>query len=382
MAPLSVESIDRFIGTGNPLAQAGGAATLLRATGGSLYGAAFLAALARKESSFGATAGRFRNNFWGWGVHLGPEVNTSPTVEEGARKVWTGLQSGLYKGAGLVTPSAIIQKYAPPSENNTGLYQSQVNQWFQQLGLSPQTNIFSGSTVPVPAGGMPSSSSPGLQAPTRGAQVASGTGFRLTPAMEAKLRSYIAGSRADVLAGRTPRDVMPVFNALQQAAGQVVDFRGHTRAAAAAAAPAPVAGGAYPGAGPGAANLYGFKAGSIDSGLVYRGGEGGDWGGSLERALALARAVGANPSSQKRSRRLTASGNPSDHWVGSTASYAVDLPASGAAGDALLTKIRQVLGVNLKAGTWNNVNIGGYRYQVGWRTPGHFDHIHVGVRRL
>lgn len=384
MAPLSVESIDRFIGTGNPLAQAGGAQTLLRATGGSLYGAAFLAALARKESSFGATAGRFRNNFWGWGVHLGPEVNTSPSVEEGARKVWTGLQSGLYKGAGLTTPSAIIQKYAPPSENDTGLYQSQVNQWFQQLGLSPQTNIFSGSTVPVPAGGMPSGSSPGLRRPTPGAQIATVAGFRLTPAMQSRLQSYLDGSRADVLAGRTPRDVMPVFNALQQAAGQVVDFRGHTRTGAAAAGPPVVAPatGAYPGAGDGAANLYGFKTGSVDSGLAVRGGEGGDWGGSMERALAVARAVGATPSSQKRSRKLTASGNPSDHWTGSTQSYATDLPTSGKAGDALLAKLQQTLGVPLKAGTWNNVNIGGYRYQVGWRVPGHYDHIHVGVRRL
>lgn len=133
---------------------------------------------------------------------------------------------------------------------------------------------------------------------------------------------------------------------------------------------------------PGPDGLFGFKAGGVDSGLAFRGGAGGNWGGSMPRALSLARAVGANPSSGKRSRKLTASGNPSDHWVGSTQSYATDLPASGAAGDALLKKISQALGVPLKSGTWNNVNIGGYRYQIGWKTSGHFDHVHVGVKKL
>lgn len=211
MAPLTVQAIDRFIGSGNPLAQAGGAQTLLRATGGNLAGAAFLAALARKESSFGATAGKFRNNFWGWGVHLGPNVHTSPTVEEGARKVWTGLQSGLYKGAGLTTPSAIIQKYAPPSENNTGLYQSQVNQWFTQLGLSPQTNIFSGATVPV---------QPGQAAPRSSASSGAAPGFTaqgnvsLTPRTQKQIRNYIVTSQRDVQQGRTPRDVLPIVQRL------------------------------------------------------------------------------------------------------------------------------------------------------------------------
>lgn len=137
---------------------------LLRATNGNLAGAAFLAALAKKESSFGATAGKFRNNFWGWGVHLGPSVYTSPSVEEGARKVWRGLTGSLYKGSGLNTPSTIINRYAPPSENNTALYQNQVNSWFTQMGLSPGTNIFGGPTVatgaapgagPVPPAGPP-----------------------------------------------------------------------------------------------------------------------------------------------------------------------------------------------------------------------------------
>jgi predicted chitinase len=29
-----------------------------------------------------------------------------------------------------------------------------------------------------------------------------------------------------------------------------------------------------------------------------------------------------------------------------------------------------------------NFNVGGYRYQFGWRVAGHFDHIHVGVKKV
>ena len=34
-----------------------------------------------------------------------------------------------------------------------------------------------------------------------------------------------------------------------------------------------------------------------------------------------------------------------------------------------------------KGGTWFNVVKDGYRYQVGWRVPNHFNHIHVGVKK-
>lgn len=378
--PLDIQTIDRFITPGSPLARAGGAQTLVQATGGSLTGAAFLAALARKESEFGRTSGRLGNNLWGWDVHNG---RTFPSILEGAQTVWRGLNSGLYKGSGLTTPAAIIARYAPPSENDTGLYQSQVGQWFRQLGLAPDTNIFSGgAAAPIPTAQQ--FTLPGPR-PTPGpVRSADGTPapavLQLTPLAQKRLAAYLRGSREDVLSGRSPRSILPVLAALGTApvapagvpAG-VTDYGGRTRAATSG----------FPGAqDPGPGGLYGFQPGSVDSGLAFRGGEGGDWGGSMERALALARAVGARPSSQKRSRKLTASGNPSDHWVGSTASYATDLPTSGKAGDALLVQLSHALGVPLRAGQWNNVNIGGYRYQVGWRVPGHYDHIHVGVRRL
>ena len=135
---------------------------------------------------------------------------------------------------------------------------------------------------------------------------------------------------------------------------------------------------------------YGFPTGPVDSGRVVPGGEGGDWGGSMPRALAIARAVGVTPSSQKRSRRMTASGNVSDHFQGATSSYAVDLPAPGAAGDTKFRQVMQYLArlsgdksiARTSPGRWINLNIGGYRYQVGWRVPGHYDHLHVGVQRI
>ena len=110
---------------------------------------------------------------------------------------------------------------------------------------------------------------------------------------------------------------------------------------------------------------------------------GGGWGGSESPALAIAKLSGLPISSQKRDRMLTASGNPSDHWKGSKQSYAVDLGTSGAAGDAAFRKIVTALGrPELKPGAWHNLNINGYRYQIGWRTKDHYDHIHVGVKKL
>jgi hypothetical protein len=110
---------------------------------------------------------------------------------------------------------------------------------------------------------------------------------------------------------------------------------------------------------------------------------GGGWGGAEAPAKRIAQISGLPITSEKRSRMLTASGNPSDHWTGSKQSYAVDLGTSGAAGDRAFRKIVTALGYpHLKPGTWHNLTINGYRYQIGWRTSGHFDHIHVGVKKV
>jgi hypothetical protein len=137
-----------------------------------------------------------------------------------------------------------------------------------------------------------------------------------------------------------------------------------------------------------ASSLFGLPQGNVDSGKVTPGGTNGDWGGSMYKALEVANVanefVGKNiVSSQKRSRQSTASGAVSDHWSGSPDTYAVDLATSGAAGDALLAHIMQWLGhPEYTGGKWFNFNKNGYRYQIGWRVKDHYDHIHVGVKKI
>ena len=138
----------------------------------------------------------------------------------------------------------------------------------------------------------------------------------------------------------------------------------------------------------------GFPTGDVDSRKAMVGGTDGNWNGSMPRALAIAKMAkdnfGVTISSQKRSRKKTSGGNVSQHWVGAVGSYAVDLntPNVTAAtpkdtvGDELWNAIVAYLGKpGLQSGKWQNVKYEGYRYNMGWRTPGHFDHIHVGVRK-
>jgi predicted chitinase len=137
---------------------------------------------------------------------------------------------------------------------------------------------------------------------------------------------------------------------------------------------------------------FGYPVGTVDTVKVFPGGSNGDWGGSMQRALWFARtaddwamANGKNRSlisSQKRSRVLTASGNTSDHYKGNNNAYAVDIAIAGTEGDTLLAYIMEKFGhPEYKGGSWFNITIDGYRYQVGWKVKNHFDHIHVGVKR-
>lgn len=153
--------INRFIARSEPGAPlAGQGAMLVRV--GQKYGVdpRVLAIIARKESQFGKTSGRFKHNAWGWGVHLGPDVYTSPTWEAGAEKVARGLAGSLYKGAGKNTLASIIQTYAPPSENDTGTYIRQIQGWYREMGGNPNANVFkpsawgaAGGTAGTPTGG-------------------------------------------------------------------------------------------------------------------------------------------------------------------------------------------------------------------------------------
>lgn len=370
-------AIDRFIPENTPLGRGDEVSMLLRATGGNYRGAAALAAIARKESSFGGSA-FVPNNYWGYGIHAGPSVNRAPSVEAMAARVWKSLSdtgpSGLYAAKGLNTLPAILNKYAPPSENNTQLYQQQTGGWMKEMGFAPNVNLFSNSpSVTTP---------PSIPSVPQGPQMP-GQNF---PALDfGKLNKLHSKNQADILAGRTPdpKRLQQLLALIQKSLptagpGGTITSKGVEQTTAPA-----MQQGQFQG-------TYGFGAGGVDSGKVVAGGAGGDWGGSMPRSLALARAVGATPSSQKRSIQRTASGGISDHWKGSTTSYATDLPTSGAAGDKLFRKVMAYLGQlsgnpqlsKVSSGTWRNFNIGGYRYQVGWRVPGHYDHVHVGVKRI
>lgn len=138
---------------------------------------------------------------------------------------------------------------------------------------------------------------------------------------------------------------------------------------------------------------FGFKVGNLDSSNVFIGGIGGDWDGSMPRALWFGQVANdwANTNniqnnlivSQKRSKLLTASGKMSDHYKGNLSSYAIDIKASGSSGDSLLAYIMSKFGhPEYKGGSWFNVNKDGYRYQIGWKVPNHFDHIHIGVKKI
>jgi hypothetical protein len=117
---------------------------------------------------------------------------------------------------------------------------------------------------------------------------------------------------------------------------------------------------------------------------------GGGWGGTYDPATVLAnvgREHGLTATSEKRDRKTTASGGVSDHWTGSKDAYAYDLGGSVSSMDRAAMAIARRLGVkyNGRGPLVLTKTIGGIRYQVLYRTDvggNHFDHIHVGTRRV
>ena len=149
----------------------------------------------------------------------------------------------------------------------------------------------------------------------------------------------------------------------------------------------------------GADKTFGLPKGQPHSGKVYLGGEGGDWGGSMQRALAFAKFVmefTGKPdiiSSQKRERVVPGSTENSDHSVNSSTSYAIDIACTGEEGDTILAGIMKWLDdsksstsndnfTSYKGGEWLSFTKEGYRYQIGWKVTGHYDHIHIGVSKV
>jgi hypothetical protein len=117
----------------------------------------------------------------------------------------------------------------------------------------------------------------------------------------------------------------------------------------------------------------------------------GAWGGSEKFALALAelgRRYGCLSTSEKRERKYTSSGGISDHWRGSTDAYAVDIDSAsctlaypGGEADRTAAAIAAVLGMPQHIGTVETVR-GAYRFQLLWQTDGHYNHVHLGVKRV
>lgn len=84
--------------------------------------------------------------------------------------------------------------------------------------------------------------------------------------------------------------------------------------------------------------------------------------------------------------RRTGSPN-SDHYVGRTDSWAVDVAVRGIQQPTPQThlaakRISTALGEANWAGGDLTRTINGYRFQVLWLVEGHYNHVHVGVRKL
>ena len=326
---------------------------------------AFVAGLAGAESSYGKAGYAVgTKNPFGLGVHLGWKFGSyAAATAKLAKTLNDSSYKSLYKQSGL---AGVISRYTPASDGNN---ESQHAANIVRYGGSTASNVYATGVPglgPLPTVPTTVTTPTGVQAPAPKRE----TSFKTTN----DLMSLLSSTTRSLQRGGLPS---------AQYSADFANVASNMSADAATQAPAtPAAKPATP-AGLGTGNSpSGYPTGGVDTGRAYAGGTGGNWGGSMPLALELARRVGATPSSQKRSRQHTANGGVSDHWVGSTNSYAVDLPTSGAAGDKLLAKIAAELGVKLVAGSWNNINIGGYRWNIGWKVPGHFDHVHYGVKKL
>lgn len=117
------------------------------------------------------------------------------------------------------------------------------------------------------------------------------------------------------------------------------------------------------------------------------------WGGSQTLASQFANigfSHGLRAVSEKRDRMSTATGGVSDHWSGNKNAYAFDISNGSHPTpqmDATAMQIANALGVEWDGRSPLEItkNVNGYRVQVLYRTGtggNHFDHIHVGVRRV
>lgn len=380
---------------GTPMAAEAGAIYQAALRGG--INPAFVAGLASAESSFGAAGYAVGSkNPFGLGVHLGWKFPTYAEATTRLAKTLKGLSyPKLYQQRGL---AGIISQYTPASDgNDEGAHARNIIAGGRRTGGdASRVYVKAGQGVPGGAG----MAGTGTPAPAAGGGNPMGTGalngYSIGPEVLEKIMAYMNSARVSIQEGRgkdvlTPEGHQGVMTEILGSLPTASSLAAPTGTPDVTGFPSPITGSA--GASP-LANIdsLGIGFGGVDSRRITRGGAGGTWGGSMPRALAFLEAAqrfGYKPNtsgrwlSQKRGRVHTASGGVSDHYIGSANSYGLDLGVPNTTeGDKLMRQLSGWFGVPYKGGKWLNVNRDGYRYQIGWRTPGHFDHIHVGVKKL
>lgn len=135
----------------------------------------------------------------------------------------------------------------------------------------------------------------------------------------------------------------------------------------------------------------GSRAGGRRGGRVMAG---GGYAGTQKLADAsrpIAERFGVAPSSEKRPRRLTATGNVSDHYEGNRQAYAIDYDTPGNDSDVghkLARSLARRYGVGYRPNSYDSGGTirsrgGTYRVQILYGSGvGHGDHVHLGIRRV
>ena len=292
---------------------------------------ALLVAIAGAESSFGK-ANSGSHNAWGWGPG-----RDFPSWQAAISAIASGLRTG-YFNEGRTTIQQIGAKWAPqgaandPTNLNSNWVEN-VRKFYRELGAGSPVG---GAVSPRVASG--------------GANTSSGM-----PGGSGGLQDAAFQNLSDIATGHY--DPLKALSSLTSVSPSGPAGTGPS--------PAPPAGGG---------GTPSFKPG-------------GGWGGSKNIAYSLTRALGLTATSEKRDRKNTSTGGVSDHWTGSKNAYARDMGGSVSAMDNAAVRLARSLGIAYKKGQAlvATVNRNGYRIQVLYRTNvggNHFDHIHVGVRRI
>jgi hypothetical protein len=107
----------------------------------------------------------------------------------------------------------------------------------------------------------------------------------------------------------------------------------------------------------------------------------------LARFLAAIALHGNSPLYVSEQWGRTTGGEQSDHHISRSDSWAADLAVRGIqvptpATELAAKRVAAALGEPNWGGGDLQKTINGYRFQVLWKVAGHFNHVHVGVRKL